>query len=247
MAEFVFNHAEDMSSLQFLTAFQFGTYSNDTRTSFDVTDGVVGAVTDHITGTGFYWNAYGQPTQGTITGVNSFYNGKDVIDISGLDLSASALEHHLAEHDTHKLINDFLGGNDQETGSGHKDGLYGYGGDDTLIGGGGADTLVGGQGQDELSGGAGSDQFVFEKLADSTNVAPDTITDLTNKDVIDLHEIDPHLQLVSAFDGHAHELTMTYDAADDRTVLQADVDGDGKADMTVWITGDHHNFTNFVL
>ena len=65
--------------------------------------------------------------------------------------------------------------------------------------------------------------------------------------MIDLQRIDPDLQLVSAFDGHAHELTLSYDAAHDRTSLQADLNGDGKADMTVWISGDHHDFTNFVL
>ena len=207
-------------------------------------DSHLGVVIDHVTGTDFFWDRNGVVTDGTITAISGEYQGP-TFDMTGMDLDVAKLNHDVALGDHGKIINDFLGGDDQETGSAFNDGLFGYGGDDTLDGKAGHDALVGGMGQDILTGGAGHDKFVFTRVGESTNESPDTITDLTNKDVIDLHRIDPDLQLVAAFDGHAHELTLTYDAANDRTSLQADLDGDGHADMTVWIAGDHHDFTRF--
>jgi Ca2+-binding RTX toxin-like protein len=91
--------------------------------------------------------------------------------------------------------------------------------DDRLfgMGGDGDDTLVGGQGADALSGGAGSDHFVYRSLGDSKAKA------------------------------HAGQLTFKYDAGLGMTLLRGDVDGDGSADFAVWMTGDHHQFSNFVL
>lgn len=248
MTQFVLHTGIDLHGLQFITPFQFGSYSNETSTSFDVTDGIVGAVTDHISGTGFfYYTPGGPPTEGTITDIENSFQGKLDISITGLDLSAAALIHHFDEHSRGKLIKDFFGGDDQVRGSAENDKLFGYGGNDVLSGHAGDDFVVGGAGQDTLSGGQGSDRFIFDRLTDSTNTAPDLITDLTNQDKIDLHHIDPNLQLVAAFDGHADELVLSYDKADRQTVLQVDVDGDGQADMTVLISGNHTDFSHFVL
>jgi hypothetical protein len=136
-----------------------------------------------------------------------------------------------------------IGGKTGETLSG--DGPFGSG-DDSLTGGGGADSL---------SGGAGSDRFVYLKLADSAGAKADLITDLGDEDIIDLSKIDANstrdgnqaFHLVAALDGHAGQVALTYDAANDVTRLKLDVDGDAKADATILISGDLHGFTNFVL
>jgi serralysin len=248
MTRIVYHEAGDVQSLQFVTPFQFGVYSDESHTGFTVTDGVVGATTDQIFGSGFFYDGRtGAPTGGTVAGMRAFYEGDRAFDISGMNLPAAQLMHDVDSHSRGKIIHDFLGGADQEFGSSQGDALFGYGGDDTLNGRADDDKLIGGAGQDHLKGGAGADTFVFLKLGDSTNAAPDVITDLSNDDTINLKAIDRDLTLVSAFDGHAHELVLTYDARHDRTVLQADVDGDGHADMTVLISGDHHDFTNFAL
>ena len=57
---------------------------------------------------------------------------------------------------------------------------------------GGADILAGGLGKDTLYGGHGHDCFVFQRLADSTAAAPDTIMDFSHAqgDKIDLYDLD---------------------------------------------------------
>jgi Ca2+-binding RTX toxin-like protein len=128
-------------------------------------------------------------------------------------------------------------------------------GNDTLDGGTGDDTLIGGGGGDVLTGGKGADHFVFLSTGDSTPAAPDLITDLENKDVIDLSAIDANVNvagdqafvLVGAFDGHAGEAVLDYDKAAKVTHLSLDVNGDGVADMVINIAGQAKNFDNFIL
>jgi Ca2+-binding RTX toxin-like protein len=58
---------------------------------------------------------------------------------------------------------------------------------DTLVGGAGNDVLTGFGGADILTGGAGNDTFVYTSASDSTQAAPDFITDFTTgSDKIDL-------------------------------------------------------------
>jgi hypothetical protein len=40
---------------------------------------------------------------------------------------------------------------------------------------------------------------------------------------------------------------LSYDAGSKLTLLSLDVDGDGAADSVITMTGDHTNFSNFVL
>jgi Ca2+-binding RTX toxin-like protein len=128
-------------------------------------------------------------------------------------------------------------------------------GNDTLIGSKGDDTLIGGGGADVLTGGGGADHFVFLSITDSTPAAPDLITDLANKDVIDLSAIDANVNvagdqafvLVNAFDHHAGEAVLDYDKAAKITHLSLDVNGDGVADMVINIAGNSKNFSGFIL
>ena len=131
----------------------------------------------------------------------------------------------------------------------------GPGGADTLIGGRGDDVLVGGGGADVLTGGHGADRFVYTSLGDSAPGARDVITDLENKDVIDLSAIDADINLagdqafhqVNAFTHHAGELVLDYDKAARMSHLSVDVNGDGQADLVIDILGRATNFHDIVF
>jgi Ca2+-binding RTX toxin-like protein len=167
-------------------------------------------------------------------------------------------------------------GRDLIQGRAEADVLLGDAGSDTVIGGGGGDVLRGGNGADLvvggaggggeilgdggndliqvhggdlLSGGAGSDIFQFYGRASLRSV----IKDLHDVDTIDLTHIDAdvttagrqHFVLVQAFDGHAGEAVL--EAAGGDTLLRLDRDGDGAADASLTITGEHADFTNFAF
>jgi large repetitive protein len=88
---------------------------------------------------------------------------------------------------------DFLhgnAGNDTLNGGAGNDELRGGQGDDVLIGGEGDDILVGNLGADILTGGLGADIFRFGTAEESTDLAPDRITDFTQgEDLIDVSGI----------------------------------------------------------
>lgn len=148
------------------------------------------------------------------------------------------------------------GGGDEVHGGGGADRLLGAGGADTLDGGAGADTLTGGRGEDEMTGGDGADDFVFLAAPDSDKVKrADHIADLSAGDHVDLSAIDADatqggdqaFHQVGHFSGQAGELVLTYRAGEDLTLLRADIDGDGKADLVVQLAGDQTGFNGLVL
>jgi Ca2+-binding RTX toxin-like protein len=110
----------------------------------------------------------------------------------------------------------------------------GFGGDDMLRGGGDADLLT---------GGAGADVFVFDAIADSRLGASDRITDFNRAqgDRIDLSAIDVAGDRAFTFigdgmySGVAGELRVA--AASDALIVYADVDGDGRSDMSIVVYG----------
>lgn len=146
------------------------------------------------------------------------------------------------------------GGSDTLIGS--KGGDVLNGGDETTLGGAdAADSITGGGGADTLSGGDGADVFIYAKTTDSTSAHADVVTDLQSGDVIDLSQIDANtaqkndqaFHLVASFGGHAGELVVSYNAGSGLTTISGDVDGDGTADLVITASGDHHDFTSFVL
>ena len=146
-------------------------------------------------------------------------------------------------------------GNINGTGNGIANVITGNAGSNVLNGAAAADTLIGGGGRDTLTGGTGTDRFVFRALSDSTNSASDLITDLSNSDFIDLSAIDGNtaragvqgFTIVDAFTDTAGQLTLSHSSSTGVTTLKLDVNGDGAADMTLRITGDHDDFTNFIF
>lgn len=167
-------------------------------------------------------------------------------------------------HDTLVSIEGFIGGVAGDVATGDElanslagkngtDLLIGAGGDDTITGGGLSDTITGGLGADSMEGGGGADTFVYNSVTESAGASLDTISHFKKHDVIDLSAIDADVNTggdqafvrVTAFDGHAGQMILTFSSG--VTLLQVDVDGDGSADMTVQLTGHVTGHTAFVL
>jgi Ca2+-binding RTX toxin-like protein len=135
-------------------------------------------------------------------------------------------------------VTDF-GGNDR---------IYGGTESNVFDSGSGKDRLWGGGGADSLEGGTGADTFIFKTLGDSTVSARgrDTIADFAHStDTIDLQGIDAssrgksdqafHFIGTQDFHHRAGELHIVRISAD--TVVLGDVNGDGKADLAITLTG----------
>lgn len=150
-------------------------------------------------------------------------------------------------------------GDDIVIGGTDDDLLSGGAGDDVISGRGGGDTIIGGLGQDLMSGSGREnsiDTFVFQSLADSTAGQADRIDLLSDShDWVDVSAIDADttiggnqsFHMVDHLGGHSGELAVVFDATHDTTSFEADVNGDGLADMVIQATGDHTGFTHFVL
>lgn len=124
----------------------------------------------------------------------------------------------------------------------------GNGLDNQLRGGSGADRLSGSGGRDQLIGGGGADVFVYDHAADSTAAAHDLIIDFkAGEDRIDLSQIDADpasaardpftLLSNSPFSARSSELRVRTDGQD--TFVEADLDGDGSADIVIQLAGLH--------
>ena len=225
-------------------------------------------------GTGFTsFDERGYPTSGTITKFTVVFAGSGRAVWSGTPIDAADFEDVIRTGDTAGFIdilfdgNDKVtlnnggasfngfGGNDKITGKGGEDIIRGGDDNDVLSGAGGADVLVGEHGKDTLTGGTGADEFAWLSVHHSAGGNIDTITDLQNSDIVNLEFIDADTStgaddaffVVAAVSGTAGELVLTYQEAQNRTRIEGDVDGDGDADLVIFATGDHDDYTNFVF
>jgi Ca2+-binding RTX toxin-like protein len=124
--------------------------------------------------------------------------------------------------------------------------IFGNDGNNILYGGTGTDTSAG-TGSDLLFGGAGNDLFVFRTLSDSrVSSSRDVIRDfLIGADQIDLTAIDANSRLAGdqafnfigsgAFSRTAGELQAK--AVGPNTLVQGDVNGNGRPDFQILVTG----------
>ena len=149
---------------------------------------------------------------------------------------------------------DGVAGDDTINGGGDADSLIGGLGKDVLNGDAGDDRLSGGDGADRLTGGTGADTFVFtdadlhlssrggkadiDRILDLSFAAGDII-DLSGIDAIAGTPAEDAFTFVTKFTKVAGQATLIYGAGNNLTTLQLDVDGDGKSDLTVQITGNH--------
>jgi Ca2+-binding RTX toxin-like protein len=129
------------------------------------------------------------------------------------------------------------------------EGLRGSSQGDTLSGGIAGETLEGAGGGDVLTGAGGADTFLIrDERHSSTAWGVDWLKDFNpgQGDRLDISQIDAiagtpdddAFVLVETFSGAAGEAVLTYDAGSNRTLFEADVDGDGIADLTVELKGD---------
>jgi serralysin len=136
--------------------------------------------------------------------------------------------------------------------------LAGTKGADSLVGSSVTETLLGGKGHDLFAGNGGNDTFDFNSIFDSLRGAAkrDVISDFSvgdnaaggfDDDLIDLKTIDAnslkagnqafHLIAGTKFHHKAGELMVKYNSVNDITLIQADVDGNGRADFQLELTG----------
>jgi Ca2+-binding RTX toxin-like protein len=130
--------------------------------------------------------------------------------------------------------------------------IFGGEGGDTIIGGalgdsisgrGGNDRITGGGGADTLRGDAGNDMFVYLAVSDSTAAARDTIFGFAAGDRIDLSAIDAIAgggDNAFSFIGDASfsaagQVRATADGSGG-WLIEADVNGDGAADLSILLT-----------
>ncbi|MBY3171038.1 choice-of-anchor Q domain-containing protein [Rhizobium laguerreae] len=143
-------------------------------------------------------------------------------------------------------------------GNGGSNVLNGGAGADKLDGGAGGDIIIGGAGRDIMTGGISADTFVFKAPTEAGSGSNrDVITDFQHGvDKIDIAAIDAngsglgngtfHFQAQenALFDHKAGALAWHYDdqagSANDATVIQGDLNGDGVHDFEVQLKGLVH-------
>jgi VCBS repeat-containing protein len=86
----------------------------------------------------------------------------------------------------------------------------GNGGVNYITGGAAATSISGFGAGSQLTSGVGADTFVFNSIGQSTLANETLIKGFKSGDIIDLSAIDPAFQIVSRFDGHAHELMLAH-------------------------------------
>ena len=153
-----------------------------------------------------------------------------------------------ATGDVLALIENLVGSNfaDIVRGGNVANELLGRNGADVIDGRGGADLIDGGGSADILTGGQGYDTFRYQLAGESRANAADTITDFDRAfDLIDLSRVDAdeaaagHQPFAfigqAAFGGAAGELRYAVSGDDAR--VEADLNGDGLADMAIDLLG----------
>ena len=150
-------------------------------------------------------------------------------------------------------------GNDLISGGDAADVIYGGSGADVISGNDNNDLIIGGYGADTLTGDNGSDTFRYLYRADTG----DTITDFNSisdpnaggsgggdiDDKIDLSALDANVAtgtndaftfvIAQTTSVQANRVTWYQDAVNNQTIIQADVNGDTTADLTIKLTGIH--------
>jgi hypothetical protein len=173
--------------------------------------------------------------------------GTKAVTIAGHALAgSSAVVTSTANSATVKGIEAFFSGSGNDI-------LAGSGANETLLGGYGSNTLYGGGGADNLYGQGDSDTFVYLSTKDSgnTKATRDTIQGFTGAgmaggDVIDLSAIDADSKAAGnqafhllggdvSFHNIAGEIRWVHELGD--TIVQGDVNGDGKADFAIAVVG----------
>lgn len=143
---------------------------------------------------------------------------------------------------------------DRVDGKGGADKIWGLNGHDTLLGGAGKDSLYGGQGRDVLNGGTGADlltgnggadRFVFASIAAAKgdriadfNAAQNDLIVLTGMDANSRQGGNQAFTFIGD-EGFSAAGQLRAVISGNATILTGDVNGDGKADFRITLTGQH--------
>ena len=230
------NFGLDMREFDFSSLF-YGADYRATTSIYRVT--YSNGAADEFRGSGFKYDASGEPVSGTVSSYATFYLGARVAFVDGIKIKATDIVRAAKTYSTSddiKLITKALAGNDVINGGNGPDVLFGFGRNDKI---------AGGRGPDQLFGGAGADTFIFKSTKDST-VDPsgrDKIYDFSRaqKDKIDLHLIDANSKLsgdqkfkfIGDDDFHKKAGELRYEKKGGDTLIHGDVNGDGKADFSI--------------
>ena len=138
-------------------------------------------------------------------------------------------------------------GDDTVSGGIGVDRLYGNEGNDSLSGGAGADQIEGNAGSDTMSGGAGADIFQFRDGDIGVGAARDHIVDFSSlegdklgfslMDANSLKAGNDAFAFIGTNPFHKVAGEMRYELAGKDLHLMGDINGDGAADFSVWLTG----------
>ncbi|MGA0606272.1 M10 family metallopeptidase C-terminal domain-containing protein [Phenylobacterium sp. VNQ135] len=219
-----------------------GSYSSiavrPTLAEANAATGVFNAATDEVQGDFAPWteaglNGFLNTIANTVAGQIASFTG--VTGVGALSFGNVGIAYGT-------IIENAIGGS-------QRDYLVGNDVGNRLTGNGGNDVLNGLGGSDTLSGGAGADDFRFTALGGS-----DRIVDFEQGvDRLNLAEIDADagvsgdqaFTLVAGFTGAAGQAVLTY--AGGASTLKLDVDGDGRSDLDIVMTGQVTNTANWLL
>ena len=181
------------------------------------------------------------------TGINVL-NLSSAVASANLNLTAGTLS-----FSDHPSTNDSVLSFQNIYGSAFGDTLKGSAAAESIHGGIGSDIITGGGGADQLWGGAGADTFVFNAITDSlvARAGRDTIHDFVQgTDIVSL-QFDANTLVANnqAFTSIITDTAFTHTPGQLRevhvgaqTIVQGDVNGDGKADFAIAFDGTF-NFT----
>lgn len=235
-----------IANRRYVEADQFDLYHNDGRASWKEAVDAGNMLAVHHESVLGYEAAYNPLTAASVKGVETItviyeeLQPAIVTVLKKLDLPVGRrVEELLAAGDG--IVNVAGDGTARDSARNDDDLLLGDSKGNRLTGGAGQDVLVGLRGADTLTGNAGADLFVFASAADSGSAgARDLITDFgTGSDRIALRPADIDFHLLAArnanFSGEAGEIRWLWSGG--KTLVQADYDGDGQADLTVALNG----------
>ena len=141
-------------------------------------------------------------------------------------------------------------------GSTAADFIDGRGGADAVTGGGGADKLYAGATNPAGTGDGAIDTFIYKALGDSTTSAAGRDVIYQFEDDHDVFDFTAITDNAIHFLGENTGFTVLHPAGDaytvisgQQTILMVDIDGNGKADMSIALDGNNHHLTdaNFVI
>jgi hypothetical protein len=206
---------------------------------------------------GTYQFAGQQVIDGPIESITVRRSGEKAYEITEFDLNIEELWADASDNGKLDTVpREIFKGKDNAKGSPENDTIFTFGGrdrieagggDDIVNGGDGNDIIAGGTGGDRLRGGFNTDTFLYKDLKHAKPGNPDRILDFNKMqgDEIDLERIDANPNKPgdqdfdfigkSPFSGARGELR--YKVKDGNAIVQADVNGDAKADLAIVVVG----------